>query len=149
RRQSLSSLSVHPGERHAQLARMPGRNYAEILASSAYSLGDGWAASIQPAHFDQALQPVAALGSTCGEEFRAGLTLPRLPAACMARRAAASKPGPASAHARRPESGSSGVLPPLRGGPMSRVGVRYIIDDVPTAVRFYTELLGFTVERDA
>ena len=32
---------------------------------------------------------------------------------------------------------------------MSRVGVRYIIDDVPAAVRFYTTLLGFTVERDA
>ena len=32
---------------------------------------------------------------------------------------------------------------------MSRVGVRYIIDDVPAAVRFYTDLLGFTVERDA
>src|SRR5690606_18927496 len=97
--------------------------------------------------FDQALQ--TALGSAFGEEFRAGVTLPRLPAACMARRAAASKPGPASAHARRPETGPSGVLPPLRGGPMSRIGVRYIIDEVPAAVRFYTELLGFTVERDA
>lgn len=32
---------------------------------------------------------------------------------------------------------------------MSRVGVRYIIDDVPAAVQFYTTLLGFTVERDA
>ena len=32
---------------------------------------------------------------------------------------------------------------------MSRVGVRYIIDDVPAAVRFYTSLLGFTVEHDA
>ena len=32
---------------------------------------------------------------------------------------------------------------------MSRIGVRYIIDEVPAAVRFYTELLGFTVERDA
>jgi catechol 2,3-dioxygenase-like lactoylglutathione lyase family enzyme len=26
------------------------------------------------------------------------------------------------------------------------VGVRYIVDDVPTAVRFYTEHLGFDVE---
>ena len=32
---------------------------------------------------------------------------------------------------------------------MSRVGVRYMIDDVPAAMRFYTTLLGFTVERDA
>jgi catechol 2,3-dioxygenase-like lactoylglutathione lyase family enzyme len=32
---------------------------------------------------------------------------------------------------------------------MSKVGVRYIIDDVPTAIRFYTTLLGFTLEHDA
>lgn len=32
---------------------------------------------------------------------------------------------------------------------MSRVSVRYIIDDVPAAVRFYTTLLGFTLEHDA
>ena len=32
---------------------------------------------------------------------------------------------------------------------MSRVSVRYIIDDVPVAMRFYTTLLGFTLERDA
>jgi catechol 2,3-dioxygenase-like lactoylglutathione lyase family enzyme len=32
---------------------------------------------------------------------------------------------------------------------MSRVSVRYIIDDVPAAIRFYTTLLGFTVEQDA
>jgi len=32
---------------------------------------------------------------------------------------------------------------------MSRVSVRYMINDVPTAMRFYTTLLGFTVERDA
>ena len=32
---------------------------------------------------------------------------------------------------------------------MSRVGVRYMIDDVPAAVKFYTTLLGFTVEQDA
>jgi catechol 2,3-dioxygenase-like lactoylglutathione lyase family enzyme len=32
---------------------------------------------------------------------------------------------------------------------MSRVGVRYIIDDVPAAIGFYTTLLGFTVEHDA
>src|SRR5262245_19912049 len=29
---------------------------------------------------------------------------------------------------------------------MSKVGVRYIIDDVPGAIRFYTTLLGFTLE---
>jgi catechol 2,3-dioxygenase-like lactoylglutathione lyase family enzyme len=32
---------------------------------------------------------------------------------------------------------------------MSRAGVRYIIDDVPAAIRFYTTLLGFTLEQDA
>ncbi|MBA3584010.1 MAG: VOC family protein [Gemmatimonadetes bacterium] len=32
---------------------------------------------------------------------------------------------------------------------MSEVSVRYMIDDVPAAVRFYTGLLGFTVEHDA
>ena len=32
---------------------------------------------------------------------------------------------------------------------MSRVGVRYIIDDVPAAVRFYTAHLGFELEHDA
>lgn len=32
---------------------------------------------------------------------------------------------------------------------MASVSVRYIIDDVPAAMRFYTTLLGFTVERDA
>ena len=32
---------------------------------------------------------------------------------------------------------------------MSRVSVRYIIEDVPAAVRFYTTLLGFAVEQDA
>ena len=32
---------------------------------------------------------------------------------------------------------------------MSRVSIRYIIDDVPAAVNFYTTLLDFTVEHDA
>jgi catechol 2,3-dioxygenase-like lactoylglutathione lyase family enzyme len=32
---------------------------------------------------------------------------------------------------------------------MSDVGVRYIIDDVPKAVAFYTTLLGFALEQDA
>jgi catechol 2,3-dioxygenase-like lactoylglutathione lyase family enzyme len=32
---------------------------------------------------------------------------------------------------------------------MSSVSVRYMIDDVPAAMRFYTTLLGFTVEHDA
>jgi len=32
---------------------------------------------------------------------------------------------------------------------MSRVGMRYVIDDVPAAIRFYTTLLGFTLEQDA
>ena len=32
---------------------------------------------------------------------------------------------------------------------MSEVSVRYIIDDVPAAVRFYTTILGFTLEQDA
>ena len=32
---------------------------------------------------------------------------------------------------------------------MSRVSVRYMIDDVPAALHFYTTLLGFTLEHDA
>lgn len=32
---------------------------------------------------------------------------------------------------------------------MSSVSVRYMIDDVPAAMQFYTTLLGFTVEQDA
>ena len=32
---------------------------------------------------------------------------------------------------------------------MSTVSVRYMIDDVPAAIRFYTTLLGFTLEQDA
>ena len=32
---------------------------------------------------------------------------------------------------------------------MSTVGVRYMIDDVPAAVKFYTTRLGFTLEHDA
>ena len=31
----------------------------------------------------------------------------------------------------------------------STVGVRYMIDDVPAAIAFYTTHLGFTVEQDA
>lgn len=32
---------------------------------------------------------------------------------------------------------------------MSEVSVRYMIDDVPAAIRFYTTVLGFTLEHDA
>jgi catechol 2,3-dioxygenase-like lactoylglutathione lyase family enzyme len=32
---------------------------------------------------------------------------------------------------------------------MSDVSVRYMIDDVPAAMTFYTTLLGFTLEQDA
>jgi catechol 2,3-dioxygenase-like lactoylglutathione lyase family enzyme len=32
---------------------------------------------------------------------------------------------------------------------MSSVSVRYIVEEVPAAVRFYTTLLGFTLEHDA
>jgi catechol 2,3-dioxygenase-like lactoylglutathione lyase family enzyme len=32
---------------------------------------------------------------------------------------------------------------------MSEVSVRYMIDDVPAAVEFYTAVLGFTLEQDA
>ena len=32
---------------------------------------------------------------------------------------------------------------------MSGVSVRYMIDDVPAAIHFYTKLLGFTMEHDA
>jgi catechol 2,3-dioxygenase-like lactoylglutathione lyase family enzyme len=32
---------------------------------------------------------------------------------------------------------------------MSEISVRYMIDDVPTTVTFYTAVLGFTLEQDA
>lgn len=32
---------------------------------------------------------------------------------------------------------------------MSSVSIRYIIDDVPAAINFYTTLLGFKLEQDA
>jgi catechol 2,3-dioxygenase-like lactoylglutathione lyase family enzyme len=32
---------------------------------------------------------------------------------------------------------------------MAEVSIRYLIDDVPSAVAFYTTLLGFTLEMDA
>ncbi len=32
---------------------------------------------------------------------------------------------------------------------MAEVSVRYMIDDVPAAVQFYTTVLGFTLEQDA
>ena len=32
---------------------------------------------------------------------------------------------------------------------MSRVGVRYMIDDVPAAIEFYTTHLGFVLEQDS
>jgi len=32
---------------------------------------------------------------------------------------------------------------------MSEVGIRYIIDDLPAAIAFYTTVLGFTLEHDA
>jgi predicted enzyme related to lactoylglutathione lyase len=35
------------------------------------------------------------------------------------------------------------------GKPMSIVGIRYMIDDVPTAINFYTTHLGFALEHDA
>jgi predicted enzyme related to lactoylglutathione lyase len=35
------------------------------------------------------------------------------------------------------------------GKPMSTVSIRHMIDDVPAAVRFYTNHLGFTLELDA
>jgi predicted enzyme related to lactoylglutathione lyase len=33
--------------------------------------------------------------------------------------------------------------------PVTRASVRYMIDDVPAAVKFYTTQLGFTLEQDA
>jgi predicted enzyme related to lactoylglutathione lyase len=38
---------------------------------------------------------------------------------------------------------------PKENKPMSTVSIRYMIDDVPAAVKFYTTHLGFTVEQDA
>jgi catechol 2,3-dioxygenase-like lactoylglutathione lyase family enzyme len=35
------------------------------------------------------------------------------------------------------------------GKPMSTVSIRYMIDDVPVAVRFYTTHLGFALDLDA
>ena len=32
---------------------------------------------------------------------------------------------------------------------MSEVSVRYMIDDVPAAIQFYTTVMGFTLEHDA
>lgn len=32
---------------------------------------------------------------------------------------------------------------------MSSVGIRYMIDDVPTAIEFYTGYLGFAIDMDA
>jgi predicted enzyme related to lactoylglutathione lyase len=32
---------------------------------------------------------------------------------------------------------------------MSTVSIRYMIDDVPAAIKFYTKHFGFTVEKDA
>ena len=32
---------------------------------------------------------------------------------------------------------------------MSTVSIRYMIDDVPSAIRFYTTHLGFAIEKDA
>src|SRR5437868_4031028 len=32
---------------------------------------------------------------------------------------------------------------------MSKVSIRYMIDDVPTAIKFYTTHLGFALEQDA
>ena len=32
---------------------------------------------------------------------------------------------------------------------MSEVSVRYLIDDVPAAIQFYTTVMGFTLEHDA
>jgi predicted enzyme related to lactoylglutathione lyase len=33
--------------------------------------------------------------------------------------------------------------------PMSTIGIRYMIDDVPAAIKFYTTHLGFTLDHDA
>lgn len=33
--------------------------------------------------------------------------------------------------------------------PMSTVSIRYMIDDVPAAIKFYTTHLGFTIDHDA
>ena len=35
------------------------------------------------------------------------------------------------------------------GKPMSTVSIRYMIDDVPVAVQFYTTHLGFALDLDA
>src|SRR6266511_2821853 len=47
------------------------------------------------------------------------------------------------------KSGSTRPANESRRQPVSSVSVRYMIDDVPAAVKFYTTHLGFTVEQDA
>jgi predicted enzyme related to lactoylglutathione lyase len=37
----------------------------------------------------------------------------------------------------------------MENNPMSTVSIRYMIDDVPAAIQFYTTNLGFTVDHDA
>lgn len=39
--------------------------------------------------------------------------------------------------------------PRKEGKPMSTVSIRYMIDDVPAAIKFYTTYLGFELEHDA
>lgn len=46
-------------------------------------------------------------------------------------------------------SGSAAPASEKGNKPMSTVSVRYMIDDVPAAVKFYTTHLGFTLEQDA
>src|SRR5262249_26287198 len=38
---------------------------------------------------------------------------------------------------------------PKEGKPMSTVSIRYMIDDVPAAIKFYTTHLGFELDQDA
>jgi predicted enzyme related to lactoylglutathione lyase len=45
--------------------------------------------------------------------------------------------------------GSGNEQNPQGNQPMSTVSVRYMIDDVPIAIRFYTMYLGFAIEKDA
>lgn len=46
-------------------------------------------------------------------------------------------------------SGSTAPASEKGRKPVSTISVRYMIDDVPAAVKFYTTHLGFTLEQDA
>jgi predicted enzyme related to lactoylglutathione lyase len=49
---------------------------------------------------------------------------------------------------KKTKSGSMDTKP-KKGEPMSMISIRYMIDDVPAAIKFYTTRLGFALDTDA